>query len=271
MSQRTIVVVYACWRRLPSPVRDDEWLYEFWIVTEMRPVGPEEVDPEPVLHTKRVDNAERPGECLRKASAKSAANSIEGAIWRVWQTSNDLTLVQAINFLIGVSDSLHGAVKSSLESLADTARVPTSINLVGADVMATLLTEPIAEPIEDLEHGLELAGILFGLVTGMQPLVMTCAKYLIHDEINSTLAKLLNDALGAAFKSLGSAFGIEARNVETAADDLAIDNMSVEQAALLKRRLDAAENGPRVLPVSPAYGEDTSVSEAVTAITPFDA
>jgi hypothetical protein len=171
-------------------------------------------------------DAKGPVKRLTEASAKTAANYIEGEIWRVWQTSDDLLIDQTINFLIGMSDNLHEVVRNSLESLADGAGVSAPVNLVGANVIATLLTDPITEPIEDVEHGLELVGILVGLVTGIHPLVMTCAKYLIHDEISRILSEGIKNALDSTFKSLERAF---------TAEPLTVAGLSEEGRALFDR------------------------------------
>lgn len=265
MSQCTIMVTYVYRRKLPSPVKAEEYVYQLWIVTEIRPAGPDEADPGPVLQTIYADDSKRLGERLKDASAKSAANSIEGAIWKVWQTSDNLTLDQALNFINSVSDSLHGAVQGSLESLADATSVPVPLNLAGTEVIATLLTEPIEEPIEHIKHGLELTGIFLGLLTGLYPLVMTCAKYLIHDEINGKLAEALKSALDTAFRGLARAFGVEAHSVEEAAADVqAAESMSAVQRA---RRLEAAHNRLGISFTSPASdgtcAENPAVSQAV--------
>lgn len=216
MSQRTIVVMHVSLIRRPgrnrkdiwdSRSRDEDWEYQVWIVTEIRLAGPEEIDVGSILQaTRAAADAENSGERFTEALAKSAADNIEGEIWRVWQTSDDLPLDQTINFLIGVSESVHEVVQNSLECLADGIGVPAPVDLVGANVVATLLTDPITEPIGNVEHGLELAGILVGLATGVHPLVMTCAKYLIHDEISSALSEGIKDALESVFKNLEKTF-----------------------------------------------------------------
>jgi hypothetical protein len=232
MSQRMIVVIYVYWRRQPDPRREHEWLYQVWVMTEMRPAGLEEVEAVSILQATRFTaGPERLGKCLREASAETAADYVEGAVWRVWQTSDDLSLVQAINFFAGVSDSLHEVVQSALENLADGVGVPAPVNLVGADVFATLLTKPIAEPISDLEHDLELLGIFVGLVTGLHPLVINCAKYLIHDQLGSALAKGINNVLDSLFTELEETLRLEARDIEAITDTTGISSTAPESAA----------------------------------------
>ena len=111
-------------------------------------------------------------------------------MWRVWKASDDLSFAHAVNFLDDMTVNLHEAVRGSLEHLTSPLDIPAPADLAGADVMATLLTEPVAEPVKDLEHGLEIAGILLGLLTSSPTLVMTCTKYLIHDAIGSALANV---------------------------------------------------------------------------------
>jgi hypothetical protein len=153
---------------------------------------------------------------------------MEGAIWSGWQTSDDLSFEQAINFLTGVSDSLHEVVESSLESLADATALPVPVNIVGSNVIATMLTKSAAEPIEDLTHGLELLGIFLGLVTGLHPLVMTCAKYLIHDELGNALTHAINSALDSMFRQLGEALGAEVCSARKAADVPEANSIALE-------------------------------------------
>jgi len=229
MSQHVIVVTYVYWRRRPDPVREKEWLYQAWILTETRLAGLEEVDAESVLQaTRATDDAERLCEWLREASVETAADYIEGVIWRVWQTSDHLSLVQAIDFFAKMSDSLHDAVQGSLENLANDAAVPAPVSLVGADVFATLLTKPITEPLTELGHGLELVGIFVGLATGLHPLVMSCAKYLIHDEIGNVLSQAIDRMLSMLINP-EEGTSAEARTTVTAVSLSGLSSASVSQ------------------------------------------
>jgi hypothetical protein len=223
-----IATVYVYWRKCRL-VRENEWEYQLYVITETRPAQSEEANSESALQTTLKKNgAERLNEWLKEASAKTAANYVEGAIWSGWQTSDNLSFEQAINFLTGVSDNLYQVVEDSLESLADATALPAPVNIVGSNVVATMLIKPIAGPIEDLTHGLELLGIFLGLVIGLHPLVMTCAKYLIHDELGNALTHAINSALDSMFGQLREAFGAEVRIAGKAAGVAEADNITPE-------------------------------------------
>jgi hypothetical protein len=55
-------------------------------------------------------------------------------------------------------------------------------------VSATLLLKPVLEPLERAVHAVEVAGIVVGLVMGLHPLAVICAKHLAHDELGSAMA-----------------------------------------------------------------------------------
>ena len=194
VSQHMIVMV-TCYERRTKRRRsfsqEEETAYELWIVVETRPAEPGMSDPELVLQQIRAaDVTKRLVEGYKEAAATTAAGYVEGAIWRAWKTPDDLFPVQAINFLDGVSENLHVAIQDALSYLGAEAGFPAPINLVSANITATMLTKPLAEPMEGLSRGLEVTGILLGLVTGLHPLVITCAKYLIHGEMGDALASL---------------------------------------------------------------------------------
>lgn len=51
------------------------------------------------------------------------------------------------------------------------------------------MTARLTAPLGDAARVCEIAGIVIGLVTGMHPLVMACAKRLAHDELGNMLAR----------------------------------------------------------------------------------
>ena len=63
------------------------------------------------------------------------------------------------------------------------------------DVAATLVLSPVLKPVENGLHTLEVVGIVVGLVTGLHPLVIACAKHLAHDEFGSTVATGIKQAI----------------------------------------------------------------------------
>jgi len=124
------------------------------------------------------------------------------------------------------------------------------VSLASADVTATVLTKPVTKPIENLAHELEVVGIFVGLVTGLHPLTMICAKYLVHDKMADVLAttfqKLIDeftaaeackpttvgDAQEAASETSKPA--VQAGLEETSADDAA-DRKRLERADKMSR------------------------------------
>jgi hypothetical protein len=239
-SQIVIVTCYVCRRKSSRRSgHDSQTTYQLWIVIEVRPATPEITDPDLVLQRIRNADATRGLNArLREAAAETAADHVNRAIWGVWKTSDNLSLAQAIDFLGGASDDLHRVIQDSLTQLNRVADVPAPVSLVGADVAATLLTKPIAQPIDELTHGLEVAGIFLGLVTGLHPLVMTCAKYLIHDATGNVL--------DSAFQKLEEAsLATAAHNRTTAADCPAESHETPDQPTRADRPVES-QSGAQV-------------------------
>lgn len=78
-------------------------------------------------------------------------------------------------------------ISKPLDSLATAAGISAPVASFGADVTATMLLEPIVGPVEKSVHFLEVAGIVIGLATGLQSLVVICVKHLAHDEFGNAL------------------------------------------------------------------------------------
>ena len=58
------------------------------------------------------------------------------------------------------------------------------------EVAAAFVLEPVLAPAADFLHGLELAGVLIGVVTGQMHLAILCAKHWLNDEVGSAIAAM---------------------------------------------------------------------------------
>lgn len=123
-------------------------------------------------------------EQLREAVAESLADRVEEELWEIDDFSHD----QLANLVANLPDLVKSLAAEPLTTLASAAGAPAPAAAFGADVSATLLLKPLLEPLERTVHAFEVAVIVVGLVTGLHPLTVICAKHLAHDEFGSALA-----------------------------------------------------------------------------------
>lgn len=182
-----IVTLYVSRRKRCGcvPGEKGEITDQVWLVVEVRCVGEACTCPE-------ADLAPVPGsteaktfdEQLRDAVAENAADSFEQRVWDIDDLSGD----QLASFAANFPDLVKSMVSEPLGRIAGEVGMPVAGAAFGADVSATLLLKPVLEPLERAVHAVEVAGIVVGLVTGLHPLAVICAKHLAHDELGSAMA-----------------------------------------------------------------------------------
>jgi hypothetical protein len=124
---------------------------------------------------------------LSKRVEEAVADVVAGRVVEmVWKTS-DLPEGQVAGLIADLPDAIRTLAVKPLESLADSAGAPAPMASVGADAAATLVLMPVLEPAENAVHGLEVAGLMIGMVTGMHWLATTCIQHLAHDDLTSAV------------------------------------------------------------------------------------
>jgi hypothetical protein len=119
------------------------------------------------------------------------ADHVEEKIWKADNLSDD----QAATLVINLPGTLRSLAAAPLASLASGDGVPGPAASFGADVAAAALLKPVLGPVDGLIHAFEVAGVIVALLTGVHPLVVTCVKYLAHDEIGSLLSRAFERVL----------------------------------------------------------------------------
>ena len=168
------------------------------------------------------------GERLKEALAESTADRI---VEMVWKMDDSLSDGQIADLAASLPDSVKTLVQGQLNNLARPGRGFSSpVASFGADVTATLVLSPVLKPVED-GLPLEVVGIVTGLVTGLHPLVITCAKYLAHDELGSMLATAIKRAM-------------KSPSAQTFANSVAADHEAVPaREGLASQRLESSAVG----------------------------
>ena len=115
----------------------------------------------------------------------------------VWKIGDGLSDKEIADLVASLPDSVKTLVQEQLDGLAQVAGVPAPVASLGADVTANLVLSPVLRPVENDLHTLEVVGIVVGLVTGLHPLAIICAKHLAHDELNSMLATAIKQAMSS--------------------------------------------------------------------------
>jgi hypothetical protein len=134
---------------------------------------------------------------LKKAAADYAGNRAVNAIWPTdqWPPADGLSINEAAEALNQTSDWLRSLVECPIDGLAISAGVPDPVAVAGAGVVGTFVMASITRPVEDAAKIIEVVGIVVGLVTGLHPLVLACARPLAHSEIAGLVAKALEKAM----------------------------------------------------------------------------
>ena len=184
-----IATCYVCRRKHRSAPGQTEVADELWLVVQVGPVQSADAVPkwvlDPALDSARTKDPARP---VKEALAESMANHIVEMAWKIDDG-------QVADRIASLPDRVEALVQQQLAGLAQEAGVAPPEASFGADVTATLVLSPALKPVEKGLHTLEVIGIVFGLVTGLHPLAILCAKHLAHDELGSMVATVIKQAI----------------------------------------------------------------------------
>jgi hypothetical protein len=127
---------------------------------------------------------------IKEAIADYAAQRIQGTVLvSLWQTREGFPIADAAGFLDGSAGWLRGLVAEPLSGLGSGVGLPGPVAAAGAGIAANLVTAPVTTPLDDAARICDVTGIVFGVLTGMHPLVITCVKQLARDAIGQGLAE----------------------------------------------------------------------------------
>jgi hypothetical protein len=127
---------------------------------------------------------------IKEAIADYAAQRIQGTVLvSLWQTREGFPIADAAGLLDGSAGWLRGLVAEPLSGLGSGVGLPGPVAAAGAGIAANLVTAPDTTPLDDAARICDVTGIVFGVLTGMHPLVITCVKQLARDAIGQGLAE----------------------------------------------------------------------------------
>lgn len=192
MSQRAqITMCCVCRKRHPYVLSDTDGADELWLFAVTGPLGTD-VIPQRLLDGARDASAiAELRDRLKDAWAETLAGDIEETVWKIDGPSDER---QMTSLVASLPDSATTLVQDQLAGLARDTSIPAPVASLGAGVTATLVLSPVLKPAEEVLHSLEVVGIVLGLVTGLHPLVIVCAKHLAYDEFGSALTRTIKHA-----------------------------------------------------------------------------
>jgi hypothetical protein len=166
-----------------------------------RPHNQADIDRIDSLRTERGEpgTSERRREQIDEAVAGYAASFLAGQAGDAWwATQGDLPLANAADLLNGSAEWLRDLIEHPLGEIASAAGANGPVVSVGAGITANFVTARLTAPLEGAARLCEVAGIIVGLAAGAHPLVMACAKRLVHDELGQALTREFTNILGSA-------------------------------------------------------------------------
>jgi hypothetical protein len=179
--------------------------------------------------------------------AARAGDPLFATITHRWVTRDSFPETTAAQALSGVGSGLKALAEKPLEQAGAEMRLPEPAASVTAGISAELILEPVTRPLRQVAEICEVFGVVAGLVTGLHPLTMACAKMLAHDGLNRAIAEGITEAArevgatGPELPGAGEAARLEAEPVEV--------------ARLEAPRLEA-EREPGIEPEGPADGPE---------------
>jgi hypothetical protein len=127
---------------------------------------------------------EDPSEKLREAVADVATDHTESAVWRSAYLPSD----RALALVADLPNAVKRLAAQPVERVAGAVGVPApGAGFVG-EVAASFVLEPVLGPETDALHGLEVAGVVIGVITAHAHLAVMAAKCLLHDAFGKALA-----------------------------------------------------------------------------------
>lgn len=99
---------------------------------------------------------------------------------------------QLAGYIAALPDSLQALADQRLYGLAAGVGLPAPAAVFTSEVAGNMLLIPVMRPMEKTLHGLEVGGVVIGLLGGPHALAIICVQHLIHDEIGDLLSNTFN-------------------------------------------------------------------------------
>jgi hypothetical protein len=115
----------------------------------------------------------------------------------LWHTESD-PVTETVGALEGVTRRLQIAVDTPLKDFGIGLGLSADQATFAAGVSTELILAPITGPLDKAESYLEVAGIIFGLLTGVHGLVLVCIKLLAHNEGKRLVVRAAVKAFGGS-------------------------------------------------------------------------
>ena len=104
-----------------------------------------------------------------------------------------------LNLVISLPDTARSLAGMPVAAAASGAGIPAPAASFGTDVITTALLKPVLDPLQETVHAFEVAGIIVGfLIPGLHPLLVTCIRHLVRDQLSSALASAFEHVLNEA-------------------------------------------------------------------------
>ncbi len=135
-------------------------------------------------------------DAIREAVANYAAQRVQGTVLvSLWQTERAVPVTDVAGLLDGSAGWLRGLVADPLSGLVTGAGVPGPAASAVAGITANFVAAPITTPLDKAARICELAGIVFGVATGLHPLVIASVKRLAYDEFGTAVSAAFEQAM----------------------------------------------------------------------------
>ena len=111
-----------------------------------------------------------------------------------WVTQNAYPETDLVEVCNRISSGLDTIVERPFEKTGTELRLPRPEAAAAAGSGATLILQPVAEPLGQAAMFLEITGVVVGLATGFHPLALAAAKMLADDQFHDFVARRLREA-----------------------------------------------------------------------------
>ncbi|HTT54297.1 MAG TPA: hypothetical protein VMH35_23145 [Streptosporangiaceae bacterium] len=135
-------------------------------------------------------------DAIREAVAHYAAQRVQGTVLvSLWQTEQAVPLADVAGLLDASAGWLPGLVADPLSGLVSGAGGPGPAAPAAAGRTANFAAAPVTTPLDKAARICELAGIVFGVATGLHPLVIASVRRLAYDEFGTAVAAAFGRAM----------------------------------------------------------------------------
>ena len=111
-----------------------------------------------------------------------------------WVTQDAYSETDLVEVCNRISSGLDTIVERPFEKTGTELRLPRPEAAAAAGSGATLILQPVAEPLGQAAMFLEITGVVVGLATGVHPLALAAAKMLADDQFHDFVARRLREA-----------------------------------------------------------------------------